>query len=182
MSHTSNSKENNRNSIVKPQPFFRPDATRIAKNLKHRKQWLSLKHIDISDWYDWSSSPHTTEEIRERLITKPITDTCISYLCRHSQIEPDFFDEFRILTSGKFHKEGVQACWCATQPLVYSKASIDYYKKHPEEINDRIDWVHICTFQKHAKEYMVKYADLLKTSMPLTTYQNLCAMIGMSAV
>lgn len=88
-----------------------------------------LEKHSIGDWAEWSMVPHSTQEIRERLLTRPIDETCISYLCRFSKIEPDFLDEFVILSTGYFHDASKASDdLIAAQPIAYSEASMAYYK------------------------------------------------------
>ena len=106
-----------------------------ASKITEMPGWLINEHFDklqkysIGDWYTWSMTHHTSDEIRERLITKPITDTCISYVCRGSRIDPDFMDEFIILSTGYFHAPGcTDPEMLKAQPIEYNPISMQYYK------------------------------------------------------
>lgn len=81
----------------------------------------------IGDWAVWAMQPHTTEEIRERLITMPIEKTCIAYLCKCSCIEDDFLEEFLVLSTGLFHKKGCDEL-AETQPLEYNESNLHMMK------------------------------------------------------
>ncbi len=88
----------------------------------------SLQTFPIGDWAAWSMAPHDTDEIRNRLITKPIIDTCITYLCRGSRIKSDFFEEFCVLTSGLFHNEKeTNLDMIRSNPITYNKENIEYF-------------------------------------------------------
>jgi len=49
-------------------------------------------------WKDWSFSSHTTEEIREKLLTAP-EDVCFCYLNETNTYDPDFATELIALST-----------------------------------------------------------------------------------
>lgn len=151
-----------------------------------------LETFDIGDWASWSLKPHTTEEIRQRLISRPIEDTCISYICMKSQLEEDFFEEFMALSTGMFHETG-NVELALTQPLEYNKENLaivmhacqrynmdtdayvelarsysktqDYAaREHYKRTGyaDRIDWRYICMYQSFSIAFWSKYMNKLK--------------------
>ncbi len=142
-----------------------------------------LPQIPLNEWDTWSLDlkGHTPDEIRERLTTRPIDETCITYLCRFTQIPEDFFEEFMALTTGLFHAEGFEHL-SAKQPLVYNEENIDRvikicrFDNKAEEftdeelktiaqelgvgragIHDRIDWRYICMFQHYSLDFWNQY-------------------------
>ncbi len=141
--------------------------------------------ISLNGWDTWSMLPHTTEEIRNRLLTRPITDTCISYVCRFSHIDAEFLDEFLLLSTGWFHDSSITDTeFLKMQPIEYSPeliakliAAMHHEKalKHPHakikpyitkggyfntyDIPNRIDWKYIYMFQKFPVQYWAKYKE-----------------------
>ena len=117
--------------------------------------YSALPSFPIGDWGAWSMKPHTTDEIRKRLITKPIDHTCISYICRYSKIDADFFEEFAVLTSGLFHSPDCHNTdLIINQPITYTSEAVQYFIsvfKHgyfpneeilpvPQSIKDDMAW------------------------------------------
>lgn len=104
---------------------------------------MAMMHVlptfSIGDWATWPMFPHTTEEIRRRLLYTPIDNTCISYLCRFSSLEPEFFEEFAVLTSGIFHAPNEKDPeMIKKQPITYTPEALDYFihvfrKQYSEE-------------------------------------------------
>ncbi len=108
--------------LNKPQRTFKPTHTQVEPTL------LEPKKIPIGDWITWSCAPHNDDEIRRRLLTTPITNTCISYLCRYSTLSPEFLEEFIALSTGWFHMPGNDEL-AQTQPIPYTPENLEFVEK-----------------------------------------------------
>lgn len=108
--------------LNRPQPMYKPARVLTQPTL------LELKKVPIGDWISWSCTPHNDDEIRQRLLTMPIADTCISYVCRYSTLSPEFLDEFIALSTGWFHKPGCDEL-AQTQPIPYTPENLQFVIK-----------------------------------------------------
>lgn len=105
----------------------------------------------VNDWYTFSTTPQTEEDIRTRLMKEikeksPGKYVCMTYICKYSTLSEDFIEEIINLTKTKFRK---------------SYFSID--GKKPTDRNSyyeyasRVDWKNICRYQKLSEEFIERH-------------------------
>ena len=62
------------------------------------------KKCSIEEWKNWSLTPHTPDEIREKILTD-FENVCFSFVCATSKIPEEFMPEFMALSTGYIKKE-----------------------------------------------------------------------------
>jgi hypothetical protein len=58
---------------------------------------------DVTDWAKWSLTPHTEEEIREKVLTD-YDNVCFTYVCGTSLMSAEFLEELMALSTGLLDK------------------------------------------------------------------------------
>lgn len=64
----------------------------------------SKKKSKITKWVEWSMTPHSFDEIREKCLTD-FNGVCFTYLCSKSYISEENFFEFAALSTGLINKD-----------------------------------------------------------------------------
>lgn len=134
----------------------------------------------VEEWMTWSMTPHTEEEIEERLRRAP-DSCCVSYICRYSNLSEPFIERMMALTTGLIDENTSEEEIKRIQEIVMEKLSTPakelkhrtpkYYifkiggnevAKTDIDINDRLDWFYISKFQILSPNFIMKYIDLIK--------------------
>lgn len=58
----------------------------------------------VDEWVNWSMTPHTEDEIREKVLTD-YNNVCFSYVCEYSHMSADFIEELMALSLDMLTKD-----------------------------------------------------------------------------
>lgn len=58
----------------------------------------------VDEWVTWSTTPHTEDEIREKVLTD-YDNVCFSYVCEYSHMSADFIEELMALSLDMITKD-----------------------------------------------------------------------------
>lgn len=167
-------------------------AVNKPKNTTNKQKKPSEKEKKASEavkrWADWSMTNHTTEEIKQQILTNP-NDVCFTFLCRYSRIPEDFFDEFMVLSSGLLNPKSPKEDYDKIKKVLFSKLGVtDENLEHPyitiqvpydktkkienwdmvpenidiKRVNEKIDWFYITAYQSLTKDFVLKYKNHIK--------------------
>lgn len=168
---------------------FKPAAKRRICNTIPLKQ-----ESDVTEWITFSLTPHTEDEIREKILTD-YHNVCFSYICAHQKLSEDFIIELAALSTGLLHKFNYSENIDYLKHAVMISAGIEEgpydFGMLPEGIKftlanvetlttDRLDWKAIGTNQSLSQEFKDKYRSLLYlgtragTKYQTELQQNVC--------
>lgn len=125
--------------------------TYISKrNIKGYVQFGGVKgEYPTKEWVEWSLSPHTEREIRERVLENR-DSVCYTYLCRNSKLSERFIIELAILSLNEEITEDN-----------YDEKMEELIPIFNENYDNRLDWKNISTYHKLSEEFIEKYKPLL---------------------
>lgn len=142
-------------------------------NNKNDKRPKEKTKVDL--WAEWSLTPHTEDEIREKILTD-YDGVCFSYLCGSSKLSETFIIELMALSTGLLNKENYQLCIDEMKKAVLiadgiERGEICYYKlpyisspgskaKKQQSLIDHLDWSKIFKYQTLSPEFRIKFAPL----------------------
>ena len=101
------------------------------------------------EWVEWSLSPHSEEEIKERVLNNR-DSVCYTYLCRNSKLSERFIIELAILSLNEEITEDN-----------YDEKMEELVPIFNENYDNRLDWKNISTYHKLSEEFIEKYKPLL---------------------
>lgn len=152
----------------------------------------------VQRWVEWSMTPHTPEEIREKILTNP-DEVCFTFLCRYSKMPVEFIEELFVLSSlwlnksnYELHYEDIKKFMFAKYEVGENNDNIDVvtikcteekwdklknkyssYDKIPlitkilqkTDVNEKIDWLYITTYQSLTKEFVLKFEKYVRWNL-----------------
>ena len=65
---------------------------------------MNKKKLITDDWAEWSLTPHTESEIREKVLTD-YSNVCFAYVCEKSPMTKRFAEELAVLSSARNEDE-----------------------------------------------------------------------------
>ena len=104
-----------------------------------KKEYQDYINKTVEDWFTFSTTPQSEEDIKTRVIHDKETKTntcCISYICRYSKLSEEFIEWLDLYTLAKRKNPN------STQPVLKSK----------------VDWDHICIYQTLSEEFIEKHS------------------------
>lgn len=149
---------------------FKPIIKRRKEDVVPIKQ-----ESDVTEWVTFSLTPHTEDEIREKILTS-YKDVCFAYICAHQKLSEDFIIELAALSTGLLYKYNYSENIDYLKHAVMISAGIEEgpydfgmlpegYKFTLANVQtlttDRLDWRAIAINQKLSKEFVKKYHSLL---------------------
>lgn len=142
-------------------------------------QVLPIKQeSDVTEWITFSLTPHTEDEIREKVLTD-YHNVCFAYICAHQKLSEEFIIELAALSTGLLHKFNYSENIDYLKYAVMISAGIEEgpydFGMLPEDqkftlanvkerTTDRLDWRAIATNQTLSKPFIDKYHSLLFSS------------------
>ena len=147
------------------------------------------KHSDISEWKEFSMTPHTCDELRKKIMTD-YDNVCFSYICHYSELPEEFIPELAALSTGMLTEDNYDIYLDQVIKAVMINNHIEQgkidLKKLPKlpplpegkskkgdketslptvygdfVFRDRLDWASISRYQKLSPAFRKKYDKLL---------------------
>jgi len=140
---------------------------------------------DVSHWAEWSLTPHTEDEIREKVLTD-YNNVCFTYVCCNSDMSADFIEEFMALSTGLLTKENYDEYYADVLKGVLINLNIEegsvydlnipiiMYRDHTGQLKrkegidrlyNRLDWSALSQKKNLPIWFKLKYAKLLNIKM-----------------
>jgi hypothetical protein len=148
-------------------------------------------------WKEWSMTPHTEDEIREKILTD-IDSICFTYMCKYSKMSSEFIEELLALSTGflnkenyeKFKKPVLEAVQIKMGVLDKSINEVELpiietydtkgnvkYIPIASTLNNRVDWYYIGTCQKLDDWFIDKYRAQINKALKITEQQAVDEML-----
>lgn len=133
------------------------------------------QEADISEWIKFSLTPHTEDEIREKILTD-FDNVCFTYICGEQVLSEDFILELAALSTGLLDKENYVKYIDYMKKAVMITNGMEKgtynLRKLPKNKNitaknvgyltaDRLDWKAIAARQNLSPEFRKKYHKLM---------------------
>lgn len=129
------------------------------QQLDHKAEKLRLQeeaNKKVKDWAEFSLTPQTEENIRERILSDIETGEntyCMSYILTVSNLSEDFIEELILLTRPKNSKNLYKNKIDWNIVSSKQKLSEEFIERHEKEVN----WDLIYYFQDLSDEFKKKY-------------------------
>lgn len=153
-----------------------PSIFKKKKGKEVQEPDIPLKQeADISEWIKFSLTPHTEDEIREKILTD-FNNVCFTYICGEQVLSEDFILELAALSTGLLDKENYAKYIDYMKKAVMITNGVEKgtynLRKLPKNKNitaknvgsltaDRLDWKAIAARQNLSPEFRKKYHKLM---------------------
>ena len=149
--------------------------------------YCSNKRYSIDEWKNWSLTPHSPDEIRDKILDD-FENVCFSFVCTASKIPEEFMSEFMALSTGLITRENYDDYIDKVTKAVLMNAGVIEKDKsimnwgilsksenckgenvdkilYGSSMTDRVDWYAITVHQKLSEDFMRKYQHVIKWNM-----------------
>lgn len=160
-------------------PKKTPSIFKGRQKLDKGRWYLPLaEKSNVEEWSNYFSTPRTTEEIREKILTD-YDNVCFSYMCIQQTLDEKFIPELMALSTGLLNKDNYDYCLQPVMRATHIMAGIEDGEINLQEIPydpkaklstdrkltrliDRLDWKSISLYQDLSASFREKYFDLLE--------------------